>query len=167
MPNNGTGKKSLRLAMIGLRGIPHTYGGGEEFIKYLGPALADRGHKVTVYCRSAEFREDRAPYYQGVRRVFLPTIDHKVAGQFIHASLAMLRSLRGFNVIYVHTLPSAPHSLLPWLLRRKVVINTDGLDWERSKWGGAARRYFKLGARNLGAHRPGAGERLARNAEVL
>ena len=25
------GKDGLRVAMIGLRGIPHTYGGGEEF----------------------------------------------------------------------------------------------------------------------------------------
>ncbi len=142
------GKDGLRVAMIGLRGIPHTYGGGEEFIKYLGPALVERGHDVTVFCRSGSYKKDeRDPYYQGVHRVFLPTIEHKVAGQFIHASLATLKSLRGYDVIYVHTLPSAPHTLLPWLLRKKIVINTDGLDWERSKWGKNARRYFKLGAR--------------------
>ena len=82
-----------------------------------------------------------------MHRVFLPTIEHKVLGQFIHASFATLRSLRGYDVIYVHTLPSAPHTLVPWALRKKVVVNTDGLDWERSKWGRAAKQYFKTGAR--------------------
>jgi glycosyltransferase involved in cell wall biosynthesis len=147
MGSGDTRKKQLKLAMIGLRGIPHTYGGGEEFINHLGPGLADRGHKVTVFCRSSEFPDDREKYYRGVRRVFLPTVDHKFAGQFIHASLATMRSLLGYDVIYVHTLPSAPHTLLPWLLRRKIVVNTDGLDWERSKWGRVARTYFKTGAR--------------------
>jgi len=147
MASNGNKKRGLKLAMIGLRGIPHTYGGGEEFIKYLAPALVQRGHEVTVFCRSSSYKDDRERYYQGVRRIFLPTIEHKVAGQFVHAAVATMRSLWGYDVIYVHTLPSAPHTLLPWLLRRKIVINTDGLDWERSKWGRAARRYFKLGAR--------------------
>ena len=134
--------------MIGLRGIPHTYGGGEEFINYLGPGLVERGHEVTVFCRSSLFpKGERDLYYRGVRRVFLPTIEHKVLGQFIHASLATMRSLRGYDVIYVHTLPSAPHTIVPWALRRKVVVNTDGLDWERSKWGRAAKQYFRTGAR--------------------
>lgn len=33
----------MRIAMIGFRGIPHTYGGAEEFIRYLAPGLAKRG----------------------------------------------------------------------------------------------------------------------------
>ena len=30
------------------------------------------------------------------------------------------------------------------LLRRRLVINTDGLDWQRRKWGRFARAYLKL-----------------------
>ena len=42
---------------------------------------------------------------------------------------------------------NAPHTIVPWALRKKVVVNTNGLDWERSKWGRAAKQYFKTGAR--------------------
>lgn len=136
----------MRIAMIGSRGIPHTYGGGEEFVRHLAPRMVQRGHEVIVYCRSNYFK-DRTPYYQGVRRIFLPTIEHKVFGQFIHAALSMVDVLfRNVDVIYVHTLPNSVHTIIPWLFRKKVVVNTDGLDWKRTKWGRLIRSYFKLSA---------------------
>src|SRR5947207_2485728 len=49
----------MRIAMIGLRGIPHTYGGGEEFVLHVAPLLAERGHEVIVYSRSGYY-PDRA-----------------------------------------------------------------------------------------------------------
>lgn len=136
----------MRIAMIGFRGIPHTYGGGEELARHLAPGLVQRGHEVIVYCRRNLFK-DRSPYWQGVRRIFLPTIEHKVLGQFIHATLCMIDVLfRKVDVIYVHTLPSGPHTLIPWLFRKKIVVNTDGFDWARGKWGKIAKAYFKLSA---------------------
>ena len=41
----------MRIAMIGLRGLPATFGGIEKHVEELGWRLADRGHDVTVYCR--------------------------------------------------------------------------------------------------------------------
>lgn len=135
----------LRIAMVGLRGIPHTYGGGEEFVLHLAPRLAARGHQVTVYCRSGHYKSDRTPEYRGVQRVFLPTLEHKSLGQFLHSLLAMLHVItHKFDVVYVHTLPSGLHSILPWLFRMPVVVNVNGLDWQRAKWGGVARLYFKV-----------------------
>lgn len=133
--------------MIGFRGIPHTYSGNEEFIVNLAPRLAARGHAITVYSRSALF-PDRAPEWQGVRRVFYPTVEHKSLGQFLHASLATLDAVaRAPDLIYVHALPSAPHTILPWLLRRRVVVNVDGMDWARAKWGPVGQAYFRAAAR--------------------
>ena len=138
----------MKIGMIGFRGIPHTYSGNEEFVRHLAPRLAERGHDVTVYCRSNLFT-DRTPIYQGVHRVFLPTIEHKSGGMFIHAALAVTAALRhGLDIIYIHTLPSAPHSLLPWLFRKPVIINMDGFEWQREKWGMIGKTYFKL-ARNI------------------
>jgi glycosyltransferase involved in cell wall biosynthesis len=133
--------------MIGMRGIPHTYSGNEEFVRQLAPRLVARGHDVTVYCRSGSF-SDRGPTWQGVRRVFYPAPDHKSLGQFVHASEAMVDAVvRRPDIIYVHTLPSAPHTVLPWLLRRRVVVNVDGMDWERAKWGPVGRAYFRTAVR--------------------
>src|SRR2546422_9284527 len=139
--------KRMQIAMIGLRGIPHTYGGGEEFALHLAPRLVTRGHDVTVYCRSAYF-PDRAPTWQGVRRIFYPAPEHKSLGQFVHSAFGMIDALiRRPHIIYVHTLPSGPHTLLPWILRRRVVVNVNGMDWARAKWGPVGRAYFHASAR--------------------
>jgi len=137
----------MRIAMIGLRGIPHTYGGGEEFVRHAAPRLAARGHEVIVYCRSGYY-PDRAPVWEGVRRVFYPAPEHKFAGQFVHSAFATLdAAVRRPDIVYLHTLPSGPHSLLPWLLRQRVVFNVNGMDWARAKWGPVGKAYFHTAVR--------------------
>ena len=132
--------------MIGLRGIPHTYGGGEEFVLHLAPRLVQRGHHVTVYCRRGS-SPDRSPEWRGVQRVFYPTIEHKSLGQFLHSAFGTLDSaVRRPDIVYMHTLPSGPHSLLPWLLRQRIVFNVDGMDWARDKWGPVGKAYFRAAA---------------------
>ena len=42
----------MKLAILGTRGIPASYGGFETFAQELAPRLAARGHDVTVYCRA-------------------------------------------------------------------------------------------------------------------
>jgi glycosyltransferase involved in cell wall biosynthesis len=129
--------------MIGFRGLPHTYGGGEEFITHLAPRLVERGVEVIVYCRKAHF-EDRNPIYRGVQRVFLPAPESKAGGQFVHSTLGVLDALcRKPDVVYVHTLPSGPHTIVPWLARQRVVVNVNGMDWARGKWGPVGRAYFR------------------------
>src|SRR5262245_11485005 len=96
-----------KVIMIGFRGIPHTYGGGEEFVRNLAPRLVKRGFEVLVYCRSSYF-SDRTPVYQGVRRIFIPTVEHKALGQFLHSLFSIVDGMfRGPEIVYVHTLPNA------------------------------------------------------------
>jgi hypothetical protein len=42
----------MRIAILGTRGIPASYGGFETFAEQLSTRLVARGHHVTVYCRS-------------------------------------------------------------------------------------------------------------------
>lgn len=140
-----SGDRTLRIAMIGVHGIPHTYGGGDELVLNLAPRLVERGHHVTVYCRSGDYIADRSPHWKGVERVFLPTVERKAAGQFIHSTLAMGHAIaHNFDVVYVHTLPSGVHTLMPYVCGQQIVVNVNGLDWEREKWGRLGRSYFKL-----------------------
>jgi glycosyltransferase involved in cell wall biosynthesis len=137
----------MQIAMIGFRGIPHTYGGNEEVVRHVAPRLAARGHEIIVYCRSGYFPK-REPYWKGVRRIFYPAPEHKSLGQFMHAAEAMLdAAVRRPDIVYVHTLPSAPFTLLPALLRQRVVVNVNGMEWGRDKWGPIGKGYFRAAAR--------------------
>jgi|SRR5271170_7396159 len=68
--DNGKGevRRPLKIAILGSRGIPHSYSGYEAFIGEVGPRLVERGHEVTVYCRKSLFQE-RPKTYKGVRLV--------------------------------------------------------------------------------------------------
>ncbi|HXM94416.1 MAG TPA: class I SAM-dependent methyltransferase [Candidatus Dormibacteraeota bacterium] len=50
------GRRKLRIAMFGTRGIPHTHGGLETFFMELAPRLAERGHEASTWFYSSDFR---------------------------------------------------------------------------------------------------------------
>ena len=42
---------AMSIALVGTRGVPARYGGFETCAEEVGYRLADRGHRVVVYCR--------------------------------------------------------------------------------------------------------------------
>src|SRR5687768_10314411 len=83
---------SMRIAIMGSRGVPAAYGGFETLAEELGARLVERGHEVTVYGRShvvpAGLREHR-----GMRLRVLPTIRHKYLDTVAHTGLSVLDGL--------------------------------------------------------------------------
>jgi glycosyltransferase involved in cell wall biosynthesis len=140
----------LRIALFGARGIPHTYSGTETFFGELAPRLAARGHEVIVYCRRGLFREKPASY-RGVRLIYLPSIETKNLGTFTHTMACVGDVLfRGVDVMLVANVANALLCAVPRLAGKKVALNVDGVEWERSKWGAIGRRYFHWNARLAG-----------------
>jgi glycosyltransferase involved in cell wall biosynthesis len=140
----------LRIALFGARGIPHTYSGTETFFGELAPRLAARGHHVTVYCRSGLFRE-KPDSYRGVRLIYLPSIETKNLGTFSHTLACVFDVLfRKVDVMLVANVANAVLCAVPRLAGKKVALNVDGVEWERSKWGPIGRRYFHWNARLAG-----------------
>ncbi|MGH8905239.1 MAG: glycosyltransferase family 4 protein [Egibacteraceae bacterium] len=126
----------LRVAMIGQRGVPATFGGIEHHVEQLGWRLAARGHEVTVFCRT-NYVTDRQPTYRGMRLRHLPTVSSKHLDAIVHSALSTLSALAGrFDVIHYHALGPGLLTPLPRCLSRARVVQTiHGLDNERAKWG--------------------------------
>lgn len=142
--------RRLRIAILGSRGIPHTYSGYEAFVGEVGPRLVERGHEVLVYCRSSLFRE-RPRTYKGVRLIYLPNIETKTMGTLTHTLVSMVDVLfRKMDVIFVVNLVNVFPCILPRLLGKNVAINVDGLDWKRGKWGRLGKKYFYWNAKWVG-----------------
>lgn len=137
----------MRIAILGTRGIPGNYGGFETFAEELSARLAARGHDVVVYCRSGNsprgLREHR-----GVRLVHLPAVRHKYTETVSHTLLSAIHAaFRSFDIVYVCNSANAPICLIPYARGQRVVINVDGLEWRRKKWGSIAKRYYRWAAR--------------------
>ncbi|HEV3362537.1 MAG TPA: DUF1972 domain-containing protein [Acidimicrobiia bacterium] len=136
----------LNIGVFGARGIPSTYSGFETFLTALLPELAVRGHEVTMYCRRGEV--GGSDPYRGVRRVVLPAVPSKQLSTLSHGYVAAARAVRAaHDVLLVVNVANASACALLRLLGGRVVLNTDGQEWIRSKWGRVGRTVFLLSAR--------------------
>jgi len=134
----------MRIAILGTRGIPASYGGFETFAEHLSTRLVARGHEVTVYCR-AHYVSPRQLEYHGVRLKVLPTIRHKYFDTVIHAFLSAIHAVSGrYDAALICNAANAPFSPILRLTGTPVAINVDGLEHKRKKWGRLGRRYYRL-----------------------
>jgi glycosyltransferase involved in cell wall biosynthesis len=143
--NEPAGRR-LRIAMIGLKGLPATYGGIERHVEELGSRLAARGHDVTVYCRSSYGTEPLASY-RGMRLVRVPTIASKHLDAIVHSAVATMAAIGAKpDIVHYHALGPGLVAPLPrYLSPSRVVLTVHGLDNERAKWSGPARAVLGAG----------------------
>lgn len=137
----------MKIALLGTRGVPASYSGFETCVEELGSRLVQRGHQVTVYCRSHHITYDQ-PTYKGMRLVKLPTIPNKYFDTLVHSFLSSLHALTQSYDVCLYFI--AGNSLVTWIPRlvgQKTLINVDGLDWRRAKWPSLAKKYIQLAER--------------------
>ncbi|HVT21286.1 MAG TPA: DUF1972 domain-containing protein [Mycobacteriales bacterium] len=133
------------VAIVGTRGIPANYGGFETFAERLALRFVEQGVPVTVYCRRNY--ATAGPEWNGVRLVTLPTIANKYLDTVVHTLLSVLHLVTRTRIRNVILCNAANAPVLPLLrvARRRVVMNVDGLEWRRGKWGIAGRAWYRLG----------------------
>ena len=135
----------MKIALIGTRGVPANYGGFETCAEELGVALAEKGHEVIAYCRPGN-AEGNPEEYKGVKLVYRPFINSKSLGTLSHTANSLIHAVRqDYDVLMVFNAGNAPLCVIPRLLRKRVAINVDGLEWKRAKWGKAAKLYYQFG----------------------
>jgi glycosyltransferase involved in cell wall biosynthesis len=143
MESTNSHQRTLRI--LGIRGVPAAHGGFETFAEHLALYLVQRGWRVIVYCQqegpACEPWEDT---WQGVERVHItvPTDGPK------HTMLFDWRTIvhaAHFNDLCL-TLGYNTALFCAWLRLKGVknVINMDGIEWSRAKWGPFAKAWFWL-----------------------
>ena len=136
-------RRPLKVAMLGTRGIPASYSGFETFVEQLSVRLVERGHEVVVFNRFP-FVPLRDRLFRGVRIIRLPTVRRKSLDTLVHTFLSTLfLPFQRPDVVYFCGVGNAIFCVVPRLLRIPCVINVDGEDWARQKWGGFAVWWLK------------------------
>lgn len=127
----------MKIAILGTRGIPNRYGGFEAFAEKLSHYLAEEGHQVTVYCRKPFTRPgDDKLVDPRVCRVVLPSIKSKHLDTPLHTFLSVLHVLfTDADIVLICNSANGPLAWIPRLFGKPVVLNVDGLDRQRKKWG--------------------------------
>ncbi|MCG8370824.1 MAG: glycosyltransferase family 4 protein [Proteobacteria bacterium] len=135
----------MKIAILGLRSIgPTALGGIEKVVEELSTRYVAEGHEVTVFVR-ARYAADSGDEYRGVRLKALPAVYTKHLEAITNTVIAILYSLRGYDIVHVNALGPALLSFIPRLFGRKVFVTVHGQDWKREKWGRFASRVLRLG----------------------
>ncbi|MGI8760330.1 MAG: DUF1972 domain-containing protein [Jatrophihabitantaceae bacterium] len=139
------GRASLRIALVGTRGVPAQYGGFETCVEEVGRRLVKAGHEVVVYCRTPAGASSAHPArYEGMELVHLPALRRKSLETLSHTARSVAH-LMSHPVDAAVVFNSANAPFLPLLRARGVPVAThvDGLEWKRTKWQGAGRTYYR------------------------
>jgi glycosyltransferase involved in cell wall biosynthesis len=135
----------MKIAMVGTKGIPATWGGIERHVEEISVRLAAMGHDVTVYCRP-HYTETNDSVYKGVKLKKLPTVNSKNFDAIVHTFFATMNAMsKDYDVVHYHAIGPGTLSMLPRIVGKKTVVTVHGLDWQREKWGKSAKAFLKFG----------------------
>ena len=139
--------KPLRIALLGSRGIPASYGGYETLMEEVSVRLAELGHDVTVYCRG-HYTPRKLGEHRGVHLVVLPTLRTKYLDTPVHTLLSCLHALgRRYDVALVVNSANALFVPLLRLGRTPSALHVDGIEKRRAKWGPLGRLVYAVSER--------------------
>lgn len=137
-----------KVAIIGTRGYPSYYGGFETAIRKLAPFLADSGWEVTVYGRPGATKMDDDSRDSRVISRTTRGLDSKSLSTLSFGLSSVIDAMiRKPDVVLVMNVANG--FWLPLLKLRGIptLVNVDGIEWEREKWGKFAKATFRQGAR--------------------
>lgn len=148
--------KKLNIAMIGHKRIPSREGGVEIVVEELSKRMVKKGHNITAYNRRGhhvsgkEFNgisnNNQIREHEGINVITVPTIESKGLAAVTSSFFATIKAVfKRYDCIHYHAEGPCVMLIIPRIFKIRTVATIHGLDWQRSKWGGFATWYLKLG----------------------
>ncbi len=136
-----------RINILGIRGVPAQHGGFESFAEKLSLFLVEKNWKVTVYCQEHSTGSIYESHWNDVRRIHIPVGRDGAAGTVIFDWKATSHALSQDGLFLTLGYNTAIFNLLQRIKGQTNVINMDGIEWKRDKWGLVAKTWFWLNER--------------------
>lgn len=134
--------QKFKIAYIGQKGIPATYGGVERHVEALGERVVKMGHSVIVYTRKNY--NDFKGFFKGMRVVNLPAVLEKHTEMISHTFLSCLNLMeKDIDIVHIHSVDPAILSFIP-RMKTKVIATSHGQAYRREKWGRIAKSFSYL-----------------------
>lgn len=136
----------MKIAYIGLRGVPANYSGIEKAVEEIASRLSGNNH-LTVYCMGSRFpKNNRKDIHKGIHLKYIPNLPGKNFEMISYAFFSTLRAcFSSAQIIHFHAIGPSSFAILARLFGKKVVSTNHGLDWRRSKWSKFAKAYLLFG----------------------
>jgi len=132
----------FHLIILGTRGVPAEHGGFETFAEKLSLFLVSKGWRVTVYCQESGASDLYESEWQGIGRVHIPVEGDGAASTVIFDWKAARHALEQDGIFLTLGYNTACFNLIQRLRKQTNLINMDGIEWRRDKWGIIAKSWF-------------------------
>ena len=139
---------SLKISIVGTRGIPANYGGFETYAEEISKSLVEIGHDVCVFNPHTRKVKENKIYGVSVKYVFdiepmMPGRILKAISTIIYDALSLIRaSLSQTDIIILCGYASGPFMIIPRIFGKKLIVNPDGFEWNSARWGKLAKRWL-------------------------
>ena len=131
------------IAIIGTQGVPANYGGFESLVENIIGENKSPDIEYTVFCSSKDM-QPHIKEHKGARLKYVP-LSANGAQSVPYDILSLFRLPKGTDVILI--LGVSGSLILPFFRlfsKKKIIINIDGLEHRRDKWGKRARAFLKF-----------------------
>jgi glycosyltransferase involved in cell wall biosynthesis len=134
---------SIRIAIIGSRGIPASYGGFETFAEELSLNLFHKhGFDIQVIGDAEQKKTNNsAPEFKGVK---LNYSKYSKTENPLLFYLDSFRIAKDCHLIYSCGPGGGVFGFVPRWHGNLLITNPDGLNWKRSKWSPAVQKAFRI-----------------------
>jgi len=139
--------KKKKIAVIGTRGIPATYGGIEKHCEDLYSLLSKMDYEITVYGRKY-YLPNELKEYKSVKIKKIPVLNIKGLEAFIHSFIStILACFSDADILHFHAQGPSIFTWIPRILapQKKIVFTCHGIDWQRDKWNMMGKTVIQLG----------------------
>ncbi len=134
----------MKIAVVGTRGFPGVQGGVERHCEHLYARLAEKGCDVTVFTRKPYVTPDLHAY-KGMSLVCVSCPKNKYLETIVHTFKCVLRARKlKPDILHIHAIGPSVFTPLARVFGMKVVVTTQGPDYERIKWNPAAKLFLKF-----------------------
>lgn len=137
----------MKIAVIGPRGIPATYGGIEKHCEELYSELVNLGYEVTLYARDY-YTVPLINEFKGIKVKNIKVINVKGFETLLYSFIStILATFSDVDIIHFHAQGPAIFCFIPKLLspKKRVGFTCHGIDWQRDKWSFFAKKTIQLG----------------------
>jgi len=126
-------KKTVRI--LGTHGVPAAYGGFETAAENVALFLVSRGWRVIMYCQVDGKGPIQEDVWNGIERVMIPVDTEGWRGTSKFDLMSIRHAAKFDDLCLTFGYNTAIFNVLQRVKRIPNVINMDGIEWSRSRWG--------------------------------
>lgn len=135
------------LYVLGTRGVPASHGGFETFAEKLSVHLTKNKWKVVVYCQEQGIGSFYSSNWNGVERCHIPVKGTGASGTIHFDLLAAFDATKRDGLFLTLGYNTAIFNVIQRFKSQTNIINMDGIEWRRDKWGLIAKTWFWINER--------------------